>query len=166
MDQLRSQPLENAIVIFVDDYIGSGETAVNVIEDYKEEFQGLINFTEDCNVIISAIVVQEQGVQFINDHLGEVEVIADIIRQRGISDKYEAEDLEAKVGMMENMEKRAGCKAKFSFGHNRTEGLVTFMDKTPNNTFPVFWHETSTKPAPFPRHHRFKGKNQPLTNGK
>ena len=42
---------------------------------------------------------------------------------------------------MEQMEKVYGhnISAKYSLGFGKSEALVSILEKSPNNTFPIFW---------------------------
>ena len=55
---------------------------------------------------------------------------------------------------MKEIEKLIPGDKFFSFGYNKSEALVT-LNRTPDNTFPIFWrnHKKGGKvfQAPFPR---------------
>ncbi|MPM86917.1 hypothetical protein SDC9_134010 [bioreactor metagenome] len=82
---------QNQKVILLDDYIGSGETAVNALKwfcnDYKIPAQ---------NIIILSIAAQEIGIKHIQKELG-VDVFSYYIFKRGISDYYMGDALPSKT---------------------------------------------------------------------
>lgn len=45
-----------------------------------------------------------------------------------------------KIVQMKNVGKRIKAKKELYLGYKESEGLVS-MIKTPNNTFPFYWHE-------------------------
>ena len=134
---------DNAILILVDDFIGTGNTAEKCLQS--------INLSEDIlkRTRVLALVAQEEGVKCIQKF--GIKVFSGIIRKRGISDYYDFEGAKERIILMEEIEQKMGIKKEYRFGYGRAEALVT-MCRTPNNTFPVFWEEKENmKLAPFPR---------------
>jgi hypothetical protein len=141
---------KDSALILIDDYIGSGKTAIKACQDFlDEEFNG--EKIQLGNLKIVTIAAQKQGIDAIYDLLG-VSVVSNIILKKGISDFYQLEEAEKHLELMKNIELAIGVKnEEYRFGFEKTEGLITFLKKTPNNTFPVYWFETAKKAAPFPR---------------
>lgn len=136
----------DAILILADDFIGTGKTAEKALQNIK-----LLNIPDE-KICILSLVAQEQGLEYLKQY--KIFVVAKEIRKKGISDYYSGHDLEKNSDLMNAIEKRLNIKNNYSFGYGRSESLVT-MIRTPNNTFPVFWHENETENmrlAPFPRH--------------
>ena len=142
------------LLVLIDDFIGSGKTAVTCINSIKSEIEknNVINFNDICIVSIAA---QQEGVKKVYDDLG-VKVYSEIIRQKGITDYYSTNVINHKKGLMLNIEKKLKCPSKYSLGFKKSEALITFMNKTPNNTFPAFWYGTEKRIAPFPRYKKTK----------
>lgn len=137
--------LEKSHFVLVDDFIGTGETAIGAIEYIHEIFPDL----ED-NVRISAlsIVAMKQGVEAIQS-IG-ASVYTDIICTRGISDYYTGTDLNEALEMMHSIEDGLKkLKPEFRFGYGQSEALVC-MERCPNNTFPIYWFTHNN--APYERH--------------
>ncbi|QXP72119.1 hypothetical protein H0I29_08665 [Polaribacter sp. R2A056_3_33] len=139
-------------ILLIDDFIGSGDTALEALNEVLN-IKGYDNET----LFVASLVCQEMGLNVINDR--GYKVLADIIRKRGISDKYKGEELDRNIKLMESIEKILELdhkfKAKYKFGYKSSEGLVT-MTRTPNNTFPLYWFQaqldkTNKWKAPFPR---------------
>lgn len=145
---------DETLVVFIDDYIGTGETAVVCIKQFVEEMElkTTVNFNDFCVVTIAA---QADGITHIFNEL-KIKSYSDIIRTKGISDKYPTDLAENHVNTMISIEKKLKCPDEYSLGFGKSEALITFANKTPNNTFPVYWHETERKIAPFPRYKIFK----------
>ena len=85
-----------------------------------------------------------------------IPVFADIVREKGISDKFESEEAGQKLDEMKKISKLLHVPKKLSLGYLDSESLVA-MNKTPNNTFPVYWYEgKGHSHAPFPRRENVK----------
>lgn len=139
----------NALLIFVDDYIGSGLTACEAMWDYWMSYR-----VESDSVVIIALVAQDKGIYVLNKHLFN-HVYAEHIRRRGISDSDKFADINTPLDIMDQIERRLKIKKKCRRGFAKSEALVT-MIRTPNNTFPVYWCSETKKrkpwPAPFKRY--------------
>lgn len=135
----------NQAIILLDDYIGSGETAISAIE----WFMRYHNVSSDQIVIIS-IAAQETGIQQVQDKTG-VSVFSSLHFKRGISDRYAGEQRDTYIRIMTHIENKLKVADKDRFGYNRSEALISLI-RTPNNTFPVFWKKYGkNKIVPFPR---------------
>jgi len=144
-----------SLLLFLDDFIGTGKTACKALDDYRNE-----NYIKgDDAVIVTALVAQEQGIKAIED-LG-YEVFTSHVKSRGISDSPRFPhgtftDATATLQIMSILEDHLGYResSHLRFGYKRSEALVAMMN-TPDNTFPVFWSNRSVDgrkwPAPFPR---------------
>jgi len=159
----RADPSNSALVL-IDDFVGTGQTAGKICKTYlDEEFNGQkLNADQ---IFVLTIISQYEGENFLSDKL-QIRVTADKKRSKGLSDKYENDELRNLKEVMVNLEQRL-CNKKifdqFSLGHGQSEALVSFANKTPNNTFPVFWFETESKLAPFPRYNIYKHGNKTIT---
>lgn len=135
----------NQMVILVDDYIGSGETATAAIKWLVDEYA-----LKPEQITVLSIAAQEQGIQYINEYY-HVQVYSYCYQKRGISDYYFGEKKEDYIRTMEKIEKRLKVEEEFQFGYNKTEALISLI-RPPNNTFPVFWKpQNACGHAPFPR---------------
>lgn len=122
----------NEIVILLDDYIGSGETAVSAIKWLVNKFE-----LNPKQMVILSLAAQEIGINYIARET-EVVTYAYYRLTRGISDYYAGEQLEVNIITMNEIEDKLKVKTNYRFGYNRSEALVSLI-RTPNNTFPVFW---------------------------
>jgi hypothetical protein len=138
---------ENALIILVDDFIGSGETARRAYEYYRD------NIKKDSDKPIVVALIGQEGAIIELKRLG-IEVVVAQARKRGISDSNRIKDIEEAKRMMEEIEDRLNVAPFYRFGYGRSEALVALI-KTPDNTFPVFWFngvvEGQSWPAPFVR---------------
>ena len=145
---------DKSLLILIDDFVGSGKTAIDCIKSIKSEIEidKKISFSDICVISIAA---QNEGVVRLETELG-VKVYCDRIRQKGITDFYPTNTVNKNMDLMLSIENTLKCPKEFSLGFENSEALITFMNKTPNNTFPVYWHETDKKIAPFPRYKIYK----------
>lgn len=132
-------------LILVDDYVGTGDTAVECLEYL---FSNNVRTIIPEKVIVISLVAQEVGVRKI-ESLG-VKHFTSILCKKGITDHYTQDKLETVIGLMSSIEAKIGVNDKFEFGYGRSEALVS-MIRTPNNTFPVYWFAKNGITAPFPR---------------
>lgn len=132
---------ENTIIVLVDDFIGTGETALGAI-DYARSILPKDYPLDRMKVM--AIVTMKQGREQI-EKIG-VKVYTRYLNYKGISDYYSKEILDKNIDLMKSIEsKLSGLKSKFKFGYGQSEALVC-MCRCPNNTFPVYWLGRNTAP--------------------
>lgn len=143
----------NSILILIDDFIGSGKTAIDVCEIYlaEEINAGKI---DPKNIKIVSIAAQKSEIENIEKTIG-IEVFSNLVLPKGISDFFTGDDLNFNTIKMQEIEKRLKIQDDYLFGYEQSEALISFLNKTPNNTFPVYWHETLKKVAPFPRYKKY-----------
>ncbi len=135
-------------VILIDDFIGSGETALGCMAylDFLRQ--------EGKKMYILAMVAQKEGINNIQKE--GIPVFADVVREKGISDQFEKEEAQQKLDEMKKISKLLKVPSEMYLGFLQSESLVA-MNKTPNNTFPVYWHEKKGHSrAPFPRKENVK----------
>lgn len=141
----RNFNLTPSLLLLVDDFIGTGETAEGCI-NYLKQTLGI----ELSKILILALVVQREGYERISG-LG-VEVVYSEIRQKGIADGFQPPLRQEFTDVMRAIEDKYNFEAEIRFGYKQSEALVK-MIRTPNNTFPVYWN-SRTSPEfdpPFPR---------------
>ena len=132
-------------IILLDDYIGSGETAVAALKWLCDE-----NSIAVDKIIVLSIAAQELGIKHIQKELG-ANVFSYYIFERGISDYYQGDSLATKTAEMKKIEEILAVEKDNLFGYNKSEALISLI-RTPNNTFPVFWKKyQKNKIVPFPR---------------
>jgi hypothetical protein len=136
-------------IVLCDDFIGTGETAEEAIAEYQAHLRNA-----DDQLAVLCLVAQQQG---LNRVLRLAPAYCHTIRSKGITDSALLPDREAARRLMSAIEARLSVHPDYAFGYRRSEALVA-MERTPNNTFPVFWDTPKIDgvpwPAPFPRHSR------------
>ena len=124
----------DAMLVFVDDYIGTGETAMEAAKYLAKAQPRLTNWGNVCFLTIAA---QKEGIKYLENHGYQVYVAEEY--GRGISDYYKGKRLDTAREMMTQIE--SGLKElddEFRFGYKQSEGLVC-MERCPNNIFPIYW---------------------------
>ncbi|MFK7796985.1 MAG: hypothetical protein AB8E82_05995 [Aureispira sp.] len=130
--EIERNIIQGDLFIMVDDFLGSGQTVFEAILDLPPLLQEKVN--------IIAIV----GHQFCLERLLKKNIphyVACKIK-REISDHYTATKIKEKEQIMRVLEKSLPNESQhqFSFGFGDCQALVS-MDRTPDNTFPIFWHQ-------------------------
>ncbi len=141
----RNFNASNSMLILVDDFIGSGETAEGCL-NYLREIVGI-----DLNkILLLALVVQREGWTRLKG-MGPKLVYSEM-RGKGITDEFQDPTRQALTEAMHSIEAKLRFDADICFGYKQCEALVK-MIRTPNNTFPVYWKSQTTPKhlAPFPR---------------
>lgn len=134
----------NNIMVLVDDFIGTGETALGAV-DYIHKL--IPSFENNQHIVILSIIAMRSGIDVLESQ--NIKVYTNIICGRGISDKYTGEELVRAESIMRGIEKKIRkLDKKWEFGYKRSEALVC-MERCPNNTFPIYWE--MKKIAPYER---------------
>ncbi|MGG7145703.1 phosphoribosyltransferase-like protein [Clostridium butyricum] len=133
-----------SIIFLVDDFIGTGETAIEALDDLMK------NNISMNKILVISLVAMKNGINTINKY--GVNVFSNKIMKKGISDFYKGNELITKQEIMKSIENKLPINSVYNFGYKGSEALVT-MTRTPNNTFPIFWYNNKKKgiDAPFPR---------------
>lgn len=135
-DMPRPTKMSESIIVMVDDYIGSGQTALETLDALQ-----LVKKYNKDKIFILSLVGQEDGLNKIRS-AGYKNVFCSIVRKKGITDAYASPQRDEHLRVMEGIENRMDVKFDFKFGIGASEGLVSML-KTPNNTFPVFWLDST-----------------------
>ncbi|KMY28264.1 hypothetical protein ACZ11_23810 [Lysinibacillus xylanilyticus] len=134
---------EDSILLLVDDFVGSGGTALEAIE-YLEQKKNI----KKSKISLITIATLEKGERVLNEN--NISIFYAMKFKRGITDYYDSTVLPEKISIMESIEKKVKAHKNEEFGYDSSEALITLI-RTPNNTFPVFWKQKKGRVAPFPR---------------
>lgn len=134
---------EDSILLLVDDFVGSGGTALEAIQFLESEKN-----IDKSRISIITIATLEKGEKGLNEK--NIPIFYALKFKRGISDNYDRESALEKLSIMESIEKKLRVHKNEKFGYDSSEALITLI-RTPNNTFPVFWKQKKGRMAPFPR---------------
>lgn len=126
-------------LIIVDDFIGTGITAHNCITEFEK--QGI----PKEKMIILTIAIMEEGLKKLKKENICVEYL--FLHKKGIESQFSKKTRRQYYSVNNEICKRRGIKHPSGFGNSQS--LVS-MQRTPNNTFPVFWDMKMGTPL-FPR---------------
>ena len=130
----------NTNVVLVDDFIGTGDTALAAI-DYIQELNPLIDKRQ---INILCIVTMKEGMERLLQN--GYKIYPSIIMEKGITDYFEGEDYDNAIKNMQIIESTIKrLRYRFRFGYLRSEALVC-MERCPNNTFPIYWKTPQIAP--------------------
>lgn len=138
------------LLILVDDFIGSGRTANDVLKVIFNNQKFHSN-----NTIILTLVAQDKGVNKIYETNNVVTFFKHLMK-RAISDYYQGKEIKQNLDKNLSMENSIKCPEEWRLGYEKTEALVSIMNKSPNNTLPIFWFETKNMVAPFQRYFNYR----------
>jgi len=135
-------------VLWVDDFIGSGKTAYDLIINNTE----LISKVSSDRRFIIAMVCHEVGLDKLKPVLNEVCFGEMAVRGISSHSEYSEEKKQKYLRLMLGIEEKIGVEEDYSLGVGKCEGLISLI-RTPNNTFPVYWLSRKRKKrrAPFER---------------
>jgi energy-coupling factor transporter ATP-binding protein EcfA2 len=160
---LQSHLDQEAILVFVDDFAGSGETMVKGLTRFTQHKAGGAAFRKFCQagqVHVVLLFAFPEAVRAIRDQFPEINVTP--IRVFG--DDVRA--LEPEAGIFSNEGERRFAQdilrqigqqlsRQYPLGHAHLGALVLFHNTVPNNTLPVFWSSGVVNERPwqplFPR---------------
>jgi hypothetical protein len=135
------------LLFLVDDFVGSGDTLKETLieiqknSSVKPEIINVITLVTQSDIISE---LEEKNICYYTSSK----------RNKGITNNYSSPVLDSKIQAMKEIESLMPKNPRYAFGYQRSEALVT-MNRTPNNTFPIFWrnHKKGGKDfkAPFPR---------------
>lgn len=138
---------ENSLIVFVDDFVGSGETASKTLSYYLGNIK-----KESDSVVVFSFVAMQAALRCVAE-IG-VDFRAFLILPKGISESGLFADISSAKDLMLRLEERLGIPAFYQLGYEQSEATATMM-RTPDNTFPVFWYPQDAAGnkslAPMPR---------------
>ena len=140
-------------IVFVDDIIGSGTSAVPNLDELNEKCGELLK-EKQVKVFISAICGLHIGIEKLQDAIAKVpfetEVfVSDYLTESDqcFSDESEIfpspEDHEKAKGIALEIGKKLEKKTPLGFQNGQL--LVVFHDNCPNNSLPILWKEPTSK---------------------
>lgn len=132
----------NAIVVLVDDFIGSGGTAIKTLADMRAKFTHLRDYT---SIKVMSLVAQRDGINLLKD--AGVDIFYSKYAPMAIEESNAtAEEKLRKYYLMDEIESKIpDFNNTYQYGFNRSEALVS-MIRCPNNTFPIYWYIPNISP--------------------
>ncbi|MGO2117319.1 MAG: phosphoribosyltransferase-like protein [Fusobacterium sp.] len=145
LTKIKNYDENKDIILLVDDFIGSGQTAKNSLKFYRETLGIDVE-----NIRILSLAVHNISKEKIDSG---IKIYSKYFIDKGISNKRNtAEEIEEKIKLMRKIEKKMKVSSSnYKLGYKQTEALIRLI-KTPNNTFPVFYRDKNKNKAIFPRY--------------
>ena len=130
----------SALLVLVDDFIGTGNTAMGALEYVYDCFPGLMN---DSSIVFLSIASLKEGVDKIRE-MG-FHLYTSNIFKKGLTDYYRGNQLGQVKQWMKSIERKLQVERRFHFGYKKSEALLC-MERCPNNTFPIYWYSIGLAP--------------------
>lgn len=152
-DVLQAEESNIKAIVFVDDIIASGNSAVDFLNALNEQCGELLE-KQEIKIFISAICGLHLGIEKLKDAIKKVPFEAEVIvsdlltaRDQCFSSESEVfsssdEKNEAKQIVLEHGKL---LQRKQPLGYENSQLLVVFHDNCPNNTLPILWYESTRK---------------------
>jgi hypothetical protein len=133
-------------LVFLDDFVGSGSTFIDIRNDISSKGGRIITDT-----FLFCYIAQEEGANRISTTVSPNCLHYAELRKKGITDYFQGEGQAKAISLMCSIEKKLRISPRFRFGYMASEALVS-LTRTPNNTFPLFWYsDLDWFAPPFPR---------------
>lgn len=121
-------------VVMVDDFVGTGETAVSAI-DFIHELRP--DLKDNSHIIMFTIAAMHEGIKRLEDN--GVKTYCTLERRKALSEEMDQPLRKTCMEIMNGIENKLGkVKPECHFGYHQSEALIS-MERCPNNTFPVYW---------------------------
>lgn len=132
-------------ILIVDEFVGTGSTMVNRIRQLQNDLVSTMKYRQkdvDVKLAAHSVAAMFEGAKKVIS-LG-VPFDSELLMERGISDFYPLDQIEAKRRQMLRIESGLSPNYKGnpmpSFGYGGSEALYASQGQNiPNNVFPVFW---------------------------
>lgn len=134
---------KNSIILFCDDFIGSGDQFYSSHCFYKQ----FSNADDRCALI--SIAMLKSGYDKISE-LG-VDIYTEYILKKGISDNDDIDNKNEALRIIDSIEGKLRVDIDYRRGYKNSEALIAIDRRAPDNTFPIFWWKYNEKKAIFPR---------------
>lgn len=123
------------LVLLIDDFIGSGQTAKDSLEFFTTE----LGVGYD-NIRILCLAIHQMSSEKIPE---DIKIYYKYCIDKGINNKkYSSDEIDKKIELMKSIERKLRAKSNVQFGYSKSEALITLI-RTPNNTFPIFFADKS-----------------------
>lgn len=133
----------NSNIILIDDFIGSGKTAIRRLNWVKEKLKE--SNKNKSKVYFIAMAGMKKGIENIDKNIYE-DLFVPFQLDKGISDNFPEAQKEEMINLMIEMEEKLAAKYNkkklrdFRLGYDKSEALYSVEAfSTPNNVFPIFW---------------------------
>lgn len=143
-------------IIFIDDFIGSGNT---FHKEYKlKDLELWIKTNDIKNIYLLSSIIMKDGEDFISKKYPNIKIHAEV-RNKIFDPINSPLKIFNKISAIRTIAYRYGSTINVSgfppyiapFGYDNSESLVSFFHSTPNNTLPIIWGKNKNWEPLFPR---------------
>lgn len=140
-------------MVFVDDIIGSGTSAVQNLDELNEKCGELLR-AKQVKVFIAAICGLHTGIKKLEYAIEKVPFDAEVIVSDSLTESDQCFSNESEIfPSPQDREKAEGIalkngkklENKIPLGFQNSQLLVVFYDNCPNNTLPILWKKPTSK---------------------
>ena len=127
-------------IILVDEFIGSGRTAIGRVNTIKRQFKE--KGIDDYSIRVKVLASTKTGIENITNE--GINISSQIILPKGISDYFDNSLIDEKLALMEKLETILSTdfngREMPSLGYGKAESLYFRINTNlPNSVFPIFW---------------------------
>ena len=134
-------------IIFIDDFSGTSSSFVNHLKNKIEIYKNKTVIFVTIHIMKDAICNIKKIAQENNFN---VDFFQCKIQDKAFSDKYFDYNKNIRE-LFKDISEKLKINKKYIFGYEESESLVAFYNNTPNNTLGIFWVNTCSNEAIFPR---------------
>ncbi|MDR2719561.1 MAG: DNA integrity scanning protein DisA nucleotide-binding domain protein [Nitrososphaerota archaeon] len=139
-------------IVFIDDFIGSGEYLEKLYTDFVDKLD--VGDKNRITFISACVVGYEQGIEKVSSSTNIKICVAHKIPyslQPLHKDSKIFDEKEKEMAKQVLLKYNQPLKPNKPLGHGDVQGLVSFFFATPNNTLPIFWSSNDNWHPLFPR---------------
>lgn len=158
--------LEN--IIFIDDFIGSGNTIIKYLSCIFEKY----NILKKKKIVLLAMYLTNSAELALKNFAMDRSVDLTILYYKK-GDKffkegryYSGQQLKDKIAIYEKICNSASISEKFRYGYENSQSLFTICDNTPNNTLAIFWESNKNYDSLMKRYNEGKSPLQKMIDEK
>ncbi|GGG99076.1 phosphoribosyltransferase-like protein [Pedobacter zeae] len=129
--QQMSKTKGKSILFLIDDFIGSGDTLYQCLEEIEKQIA-----LDNNRLVIATISCQKATYEAIQRK--GIKIYSKYLVEKGITDFNDHPFIEEKKALMREIESQIPGARSFSLGWQESEAVIT-LKRTPDNTFPIFW---------------------------
>lgn len=132
-------------IIFIDDFIGSGNTFIKYLTKIIQKYSVLAT----KQIVILAMYLTRSGELTLKNYAVDRQLNLHILSYKK-GDKFFKEgkyfsgkQLQDKIALYQNICDKVLLTKQYRFGYEDTQSLFTICDNTPNNTLSIFWENNN-----------------------
>jgi hypothetical protein len=149
IEELLKYYCAGSLLIFLDDFVGTGDTAIESIGAFKNVIKDKTGIVVD-KVLLLSVFAMEYAVKILG--ASGIHCYAQKRLEKAISDNklIDEHTREVQRRAMKMIERNVLSKLSkdYSLGYGASETLLSIDDRCPNNTFPFYWFRSKNDLSP------------------